>query len=44
MTTQKTAIVTAAGKGMGAAIARELSDAGYNLALLSASGGRSCFG
>jgi NAD(P)-dependent dehydrogenase (short-subunit alcohol dehydrogenase family) len=39
MTTQKTAIVTAAGKGMGAAIARELAAAGYNLALLSASGG-----
>ncbi|MCB9008998.1 MAG: SDR family oxidoreductase [Ardenticatenaceae bacterium] len=39
MTTQKTAIVTAAGKGMGAAIARELAVAGYNLALLSASGG-----
>jgi NAD(P)-dependent dehydrogenase (short-subunit alcohol dehydrogenase family) len=38
MTTQKTAIVTAAGKGMGAAIARELADAGYNLALLSPSG------
>ena len=39
MTTQKTAIVTAAGKGMGAAIARELAAVGYNLALLSASGG-----
>ena len=37
--TQKTAIITAAGKGMGAAIARELSAAGYNLGLLSASGG-----
>ena len=36
---QKTAIITAAGKGMGAAIARELAAAGYNLALLSASGG-----
>ncbi len=39
MTTQKTAIVTAAGKGMGAAIARELAAVGYNLALLSPSGG-----
>jgi NAD(P)-dependent dehydrogenase (short-subunit alcohol dehydrogenase family) len=39
MTTQKTAIITAAGKGMGEAIARELAAAGYNLALLSASGG-----
>jgi NAD(P)-dependent dehydrogenase (short-subunit alcohol dehydrogenase family) len=39
MTTQKTAIVTAAGKGMGAAVARELAAAGYNLALLSPSGG-----
>jgi len=38
MTAPKTAIVTAAGKGMGAAIARELADAGYNLALLSPSG------
>jgi NAD(P)-dependent dehydrogenase (short-subunit alcohol dehydrogenase family) len=39
MTTQKTAIITAAGKGMGAAIARELAAAGYNLALLSPTGG-----
>ncbi|MCB8981318.1 MAG: SDR family oxidoreductase [Ardenticatenaceae bacterium] len=39
MTTQKTAVITAAGKGMGAAIARELASAGYNLALLSSSGG-----
>lgn len=33
------AIVTAAGRGIGAAIARELSTAGYRLALMSASGG-----
>lgn len=33
------AIVTAAGQGMGAAIARELSSSGYRLALLSNSGG-----
>lgn len=39
MTETKTAIVTAAGKGMGAAIAKELSNAGYQLALLSPSGG-----
>lgn len=36
---QKTAIVTAAGKGMGAAIARELAENGYRVALLSNSGG-----
>ena len=35
----KSAIVTAAGKGIGAAIARELHAHGYRLALLSASGG-----
>ncbi len=35
----KTAIVTAAGKGMGAAIARELAIAGYELALMSSGGG-----
>jgi NAD(P)-dependent dehydrogenase (short-subunit alcohol dehydrogenase family) len=35
----KVAIVTAAGKGMGAAIAKELSNAGYQLALMSPSGG-----
>ncbi len=39
MTTEKTAIVVAAGKGMGAAIARLLSERGYRLALLSPSGG-----
>ena len=39
MNKDKVAIVTAAGRGMGAAIARELSDAGYRLALLSNSGG-----
>lgn len=39
MTDQKIAIVTAAGKGMGAAIARELGANGYGLALLSNSGG-----
>ena len=37
--TEKIAIVTAAGKGMGAAIARQLSSEGYQLALLSNSGG-----
>ena len=35
----RVAIVTAAGHGMGAAIARELSAQGYALALLSSSGG-----
>ena len=39
MTNKKVAIVTAAGKGMGAAIARELGARGYDLALLSNSGG-----
>jgi NAD(P)-dependent dehydrogenase (short-subunit alcohol dehydrogenase family) len=39
MTNNKAAIVTAAGRGMGAAIARELAAAGYRLALLSNSGG-----
>jgi NAD(P)-dependent dehydrogenase (short-subunit alcohol dehydrogenase family) len=35
----KTAIITAAGRGIGAAIARELHAHGYRLALLSTSGG-----
>ena len=39
MNKDKVAIVTAAGRGMGAAIARELSDAGFRLVLLSNSGG-----
>ena len=38
MAENKTAIVTAAGKGMGAAIAKELSNSGYQLALMSPSG------
>lgn len=36
---KKVAIVTAAGKGVGAAIARELADHNYALALMSATGG-----
>jgi len=36
---EKVAIVTAAGKGVGAAIARELSEAGYRVSLLSNSDG-----
>ena len=39
MAENKVAIVTAAGKGMGAAIAKELSSSGYSLALMSPSGG-----
>ncbi len=39
MANEKVAIVTAAGKGMGASIARELQGAGYSLALMSNSGG-----
>lgn len=35
----KVALVTAAGQGMGAAIARELHEAGYQLALMSIGGG-----
>ena len=38
MASSRVAIVTAAGHGMGAAIARELSAQGYALALLSSSG------
>ena len=38
MSARNVAIVTAAGRGMGAAIARELSSQGYALALLSPSG------
>ncbi len=38
MTIKKVAIVTAAGRGMGAAIAKELAAAGYELALMSPSG------
>ena len=39
MSKHKTAIITAAGQGMGAAIARELAANDYNIALLSNSGG-----
>lgn len=39
MTDKKTVIVTAAGKGMGAAIARELAANDYRVALMSNSGG-----
>ena len=39
MDKNKVAVVTAAGRGMGAAIARELAHAGYQLALLSNGGG-----
>jgi NAD(P)-dependent dehydrogenase (short-subunit alcohol dehydrogenase family) len=38
MTVEKVAIVTAAGKGMGAAIARELAATGHKVALMSPSG------
>lgn len=37
MPVEKVALVTAAGRGMGAAIARELADSGYRVALLSPS-------
>jgi NAD(P)-dependent dehydrogenase (short-subunit alcohol dehydrogenase family) len=39
MSHSRVAIVTAAGRGMGAAIARELAAVGYELALMSVSGG-----
>ena len=38
MTVEKVALITAAGKGMGAAIARELAGSGYRVALMSPSG------
>ena len=37
--TDKVAIITAAGQGIGAAVARELKESGYQLALMSNSGG-----
>jgi len=39
MTDRRVAVITASGRGMGAAIARELADAGYLLALMSNGGG-----
>ena len=39
MTDQKTAIITAAGRGMGAAIARVFAASDYRLALMSNTGG-----
>ncbi|HDR8943546.1 TPA: SDR family oxidoreductase [Burkholderia vietnamiensis] len=38
MTVEKVALITAAGKGMGAAIARDLANHGYRVALMSPSG------
>src|SRR5579863_8903825 len=38
MTVEKVALITAAGKGMGAAIAKELAASGYRVALMSPSG------
>ncbi len=37
--TEKVAIITAAGKGIGAAVATELAESGYHVSLLSNSGG-----
>jgi NAD(P)-dependent dehydrogenase (short-subunit alcohol dehydrogenase family) len=37
--TEKVAVITAAGQGIGAAIARELKESGYQLVLMSNSGG-----
>ena len=42
MTVEKVALVTAAGKGMGAAIARDLANNGYRVALMSQIGRASC--
>ena len=39
MTDKKSAIITAAGRGMGAAIARELAANDYHVALMSNGGG-----
>ncbi len=39
MTTQKVAVITASGKGIGAAIASELAESGYRVAMLSNSDG-----
>ena len=38
MTVEKVALISAAGKGMGAAIARDLAHNGYRVALMSPSG------
>ena len=39
LVSEKVAIITAAGKGIGAAVARELASSGYRVSLLSSSGG-----
>ena len=39
MSHPRVAIITAAGRGLGGAVARDLADAGYSLALMSNSGG-----